>query len=173
MPAPTFPTNTHRFDPYRTFKFQVALVDNGTPKVVAGLTKMGALKRTTEAVKWRSAGENSTQRVMPGGSSYEAVTLEQGLSHDPIFEEWANLVNSLDGDSAVSLLNYRRQVIVNVHNLKGEAVMSYILKRAWVSEYQALPELDANNMNTIGIQTITIQHEGFERDPAVVEPAES
>lgn len=169
MAAPTFPVNAHRFDPYRTFKFQV-LID-GTP--VAGLQKMGALKKTTEQVKWRSAGDPSHQRIIPGGTSYEAVTLEQGLTHDPVFENWANLVNNIQGDAAVSLLNYRKEIILNVLNLQGEVAISYKLLRAWVSEYQALPEFDANSMNAVGIQTITLQHEGWERDPAVSEPSES
>lgn len=170
MPKPMFPSNEHRFDPYRTFKFQVVI--GGV--TVAGLSKMGALKRTTEAVKWRSAGSPSHQHVMPGGSSFEAVTLEQGLSHDLVFEEWANAVNNIaEGDGAVSLKSYRREVTINVLNLQGLPAMSYTLKRAWVSEFQALPEFDANNMNTVGIQTITVQHEGFVRDIAVGEPVEA
>ncbi len=170
MAAPTFPNNPHRYDPYRTFKFQVVIGQS----VVAGLSKMGALKRTTEAVKWRSAGDPSHQRVMPGGSSFEAVTLEQGLSHDKVFEEWANAVNNVaDGDGGMSLRDYRRGVVINVMNLQGVPAISYQLKRAWVSEFQALPEFDANNMNTVGIQSITIQHEGFVRDEAVAEPAEA
>lgn len=170
MAAPTFPVNAHRYDPYRTFKFQVVI--GGT--TVAGLSKMGALKKTTEAVKWRAAGDPSYQRVMPGGTSHEAVALEQGLSHDPVFEEWANSVNNVaDGDAGMSLVNYRRDVVINVMNLQGVPAISYVLRRAWVSEFQALPEFDANNMNTVGIQSITIQHEGFVRDAAVAEPAES
>lgn len=169
MVAPTFPVNAHRHDPYRTFKFQ-CLID-GRP--VAGLQKMGALKKTTEQVKWRTGGDPSHQRIMPGGTSYEAVTLEQGLTHDPIFEEWANLVNNIDGDSAMSLVNFRKDIVINVLNLQGQVAISYQLKRAWVSEYQALPEFDSNSMNTIGIQTITLQHEGWERDTAVSEPSES
>jgi phage tail-like protein len=170
MPAPTFPNNAHRYDPYRTFKFRVSI----DGKTVAGLSKMGALKKTTEAVKWRAAGDASQQRVMPGGTSYEAVTLEQGLTHDPVFEEWANAVNNLaEGDGGTSLANYRREVVIDVLNLQGVPVFTYRLKRAWVSEFQALPEMDANNMNTVGIQSITIQHEGFVRDSAVGEPVES
>lgn len=169
MAAPTFPVNAHRYDPYRTFKFQV-LID-GRP--VAGLQKMGALKKTTEQVKWRSAGDPSHQRIIPGGTSYEAVALEQGLTHDPVFEEWANMVNNIEGDGGVSLLNYRKDIVINVLNLQGQVAISYKLFRAWVSEYQALPEFDANSMNTVGIQTLTLQHEGWERDLAVSEPSES
>lgn len=170
MPAPMFPANSHRFDPYRTFKFQVSI----DGRVVAGLSKMGALKKTTEAVKWRAAGDPSHQRTMPGGTSYEPVTLEQGLSHDPVFEEWANAINNLtEGDAGTSLKGYRREVVIDVLNLQGTPAMTYKLRRAWVSEFQALPEFDANTMNAVGIQTITIQHEGFERDPATGEPAET
>lgn len=169
MAAPMFPVNAHRHDPYRTFKFQI-LIDG---KPVAGLKKMGALKRKTETIKWRTAGDPSRERILPGGTTYEPITLEQGLSHDPVFENWANLVNNIEGDAAMSLKNFRKDIVINVLNLQGQVALSYKIYRAWVSEYQALPEMDAGTMNAVGIQTITLQHEGWQRDPAVNEPAES
>jgi len=116
MAAPMFPVNTHRHDPYRTFKFQI-LID-GRP--VAGLKKMSALKRKTEPIKWRAAGDPSSERILPGGTSYEPITLEQGLSHDPVFENWAALVNNIGGDAAMSLKNFRKDIIINVLNLQGQ-----------------------------------------------------
>ena len=169
MPAPLFPANAHRHDPYRTFKFQV-LID-GQP--VAGLKKMGALKKTTEAVDWRTGGDPTHVRKLPGGTKYEAITLEQGLTHDPVFEQWANLVNNIDGDAAMSLVKFRKDIVINVLNLQGQVVISYQVRRAWVSEYQALPDFDAGTTNTIGIQSIKLEHEGWDRDEAVAEPAES
>jgi len=169
MAAPLFTVNAHRHDPYRTFKFQV-VIDG---KVVAAMRKMTALKRRTEPIKWRSAGDPSHERIMPGGTSYEPVTLEQGLTHDPIFEDWANLVNSFDGDAAISLAKYRKDIIVNVLNLQGVAAIRYQLFRCWVSEYQALPDLDAGAMNAVGIQHIVLQHEGWKRDASLSEPTES
>ena len=169
MAAPLFPVNAHRHDPYRTFKFQV-VIDG---QVVAGLRKMTALKKKTEPVKWRTAGDPSHERVMPGGTTYEPVTLEQGLTHDPVFENWANLVNNLEGDAAMSLKNFRKSIVINVLNLQGQVAISYKLSRAWVSDYQALPDFDAGSMNTVGIQSITLQHEGWSRDTAVPEPAET
>ena len=169
MAAPMFPVNAHRHDPYRTFKFQI-LIDG---KPVAGLKKMSALKRKTEPVKWRTAGDPSHERIMPGGSSFEPITLEQGLSHDPVFENWANLVNNIGGDAAMSLKNFRKDIVINVLNLQGQAALSYKVFRAWVSEYQAVPDLDAGTMNAVGIQTVVLQHEGWERDTSVAEPAES
>jgi phage tail-like protein len=169
MAAPLFTVNTHRHDPYRTFKFQL-LID-GRP--VAGLKKMGALKRKTEAVKWRTAGDPSHERVLPGGTSYEPIVLEQGLTHDPVFENWANLVNNIEGDAAMSLKNFRKDLVLNVLNLQGQVAISYKIFRAWVSDYQAVPDLDAGTMNTVGIQTLTLQHEGWQRDAAVPEPKET
>ena len=169
MPAPLFPANAHRFDPYRTFKFQVLL--DGKP--VAGLKKMGALKRKTEPIKWRTAGDPTHERILPGGTSYEPIVLEQGLTHDPVFEAWANLVNNIEGDAAMSLKNFRKNIVVNVLNLQGQVAISYKVFRAWVSDYQAVPDLDATSMNAVGIQSITLQHEGWQRDGAVPEPTES
>ncbi len=169
MAAPMFPVNAHRHDPYRTFKFQI-LIDG---KPVAGLKKMGALKRKTEAIKWRTAGDPSKERILPGGTSYEPISLEQGLSHDPVFESWAALVNNIEGDAAMSLKNFRKDIVINVLNLQGQVAISYKVFRAWVSDFQALPELDAGSMNAVGIQTITLQHEGWQRDTAVNEPTET
>lgn len=169
MAAPMFPVNTHRYDPYRTFKFQI-LIDG---KAVAGLKKMSALKRKTEPVKWRTAGDPSHERILPGGTSYEPITLEQGLSHDPVFESWANLVNNIGGDKAMSLKGFRKDIVINVLNLQGQVALSYKVFRAWVSEYQALPDLDAGTMNAVGIQSVVLQHEGWERDSSVPEPAET
>jgi phage tail-like protein len=134
---------------------------------------MTALKKKTEPVKWRTAGDPSHERILPGGTSYEPVTLEQGLTHDPVFEAWANLVNNLEGDAAMSLKNFRKNIVLNVLNLQGQVAISYKLNRAWVSDYQALPDFDAGSMNTVGIQSITLQHEGWSRDPAVPEPTET
>jgi len=169
MPAPLFTKNAERFDPYRTFKFQV-LIDN---QPVAGLSKMGALKKSTESITWRTGGDPSHERKLPGGTKYEPITLEQGLTHDPVFEEWANRVNNIQGDGGMSLKNFRKNLVINVMNLQGKVVISYRVYRAWVSEYQALPDFDASSMNQVGIQTITLEHEGWERETAVEEPDET
>lgn len=169
MAAPLFPANAHRHDPYRTFKFQV-LIDGQS---VAGLKKMTALKKTTEAVDWRTGGDPTHVRKLPGGTKYEAITLEQGLTHDPVFEQWANLVNNIDGDAGMSLVNFRKDIVINVLNLQGTVAISYQVKRAWVSEYQALPDFDAGTTNSVGIQTIKLEHEGWDRDEAAAEPTES
>ena len=169
MAAPLFTVNSHRHDPYRTFKFQV-LLGNET---VAGLKKMTALKKTTEAVDWRTAGDPTHVRKLPGGTKYEAITLEQGLTHDPVFENWANLVNNYEGDAGMSLKSFRKDITINVMNLQGQPVIRYFVYRAWVSEYQALPDFDAGTTNAVGIQTIKIEHEGWERDKTLAEPAET
>lgn len=168
MAAPTFPANAHRHDPYRNFKFQV-LID-GQP--VAGLRKVSALIKKTEVVEWRTGGDPTHVRKVPGRTMYEPITLEQGLTHDPVFEQWAELVNSIDGDAAMSLKNFRKDIVINLLNLQGTVVVSYHVKRAWVSEYQALPDLEADGCE-VGIQRIVLEHEGWERDEAVAEPSES
>ena len=165
---PKFSVNTHRFDPYRNFRFKVKW-DN---LYVAGLSKCSALKKTTEVVDWYDGGDSSAGRKLPGKTSYDAITLEAGVTHDVAFEDWANLVNNFQGDAAMSLRNFRKDLTIDVFNLQGSRVLSYIVYRCWVSEYTAIPELDAAG-NAIMIQTIQLQNEGWERDAAVVEPAEA
>ena len=165
---PQFSVNTHRLDPYKNFKFRVKW-DN---QYVAGLTKMSALKVATEAIEYREAGGPSIVRKLPGRSKYEPVTLEQGLTHDQQFIAWAEQVLSPQGDAAMSLKNYRKEVTIEVLNLQATPVMAFTLHRAWVAEFQLLPEMDAN-ANAVAIQTLKLEHEGFAVDPAVTEPAET
>lgn len=165
---PQFNVNTHRFDPYRSFKFRV----KWDGEYVAGLSRCSALKKTTEVVDWREGGDPTNSRKLPGRTSYDPITLAKGLTHDPAFEDWANLVNNFRADSAMSLRNFRKEVVIDVFNLQGSVVMSYIVHRAWVSEFTALPDLDAST-SAVAIQTVVLQNEGWERDTAVTEPTES
>lgn len=162
-----FTVNTHRFDPYRNFKFKVK-VDN---QYVAGLSKCSSLKRTTEVTPWREGGDPSTTRQLPGKTKYEAITLEAGVTHDTTFEDWANLVHNFQGDAAGSLKNFRKDIAIDVFNEAGQKVFSYNVFRCWISDYQALPDLDAG-ANAVAIQTIKLENEGWERDKSVTEPTE-
>ncbi len=157
--------STNCFDPYRNFRFKVKW-DN---QYVAALSKMGALKRTTEMVEFREAGENITSRKLPGKTSYQAVTMEAGVTYDSAFEDWANLVNDFASHSITSLGEFRKNIIVDMFNEAGQKALSYTLYRCWVSEYQALPDLDAG-ANAVAITTMKLEYEWFERDQAVKEP---
>ncbi|MEE8523593.1 MAG: phage tail protein [Thermoanaerobaculia bacterium] len=163
-----FSVNTQRFDPYKNFKFRV----KWDGKTVAGVSKVSALKRSTEVVSHREGNDISTPRHSPASSKFDPITLERGLTHDPEFEKWTKLVYSAEGDGAVSLKNFRKDITLEVLNLQGTVVRAYNVFRCWVSEYTALPELDANG-NAIMFETIVLQNEGFERDEAVVEVVET
>lgn len=165
---PQFTVNTHRFDPYKNFKFHV----RWDGRVVAGVSKVSALKRSTEPVTHREGGDPSTKRVSPSVWSFEPITLERGVTHDPDFEAWANLVFSTDGDAAMSLKDFRKDIIIELLNEQGTVVKAYKVYRCWVSEYEALPELDAN-ANAVAIERIVLQNEGWERDTSVTEPEET
>lgn len=165
---PQFTANTHRIDPYKNFKFRVKW-DN---QYVAGLSKMSAIKRSTEAIEWRVAADPSPVRKLPGRTKFEPVSLEAGLTHDQQLLAWADLVNNPQGDAAMSLKDYRKEVTVEVLNLQATPVMALILHRAWVAEFQVLPELDAN-ANAVAIQMIKFEYEGFSFDPVVTEPTET
>lgn len=151
----------NRFDPYKNFKFRV----KWDGEYVAGLSKMGALKRSTEVVEHREGGDPSTSRKSPGRTKFEPITMERGVSHDPRFEEWANKVWNYSGGEGAesSLADFRKDVIVDVFNEAGQKVISYKVYRCWVSDYQALPDLDAN-ANAVAIQTLKLENEGWERD---------
>jgi len=164
-----FSVNAQRFDPYKNFKFRV----KWDGRYVAGISKVSGLKRSIEVVEHREGGDPSTSRKSPGRTKFEAVPLERGVTHDVEFERWANSVWNLGSGlgAEVSLKNFRKDLIVELYNEAGQVVLAYKVFRAWVSEYQALPDLDAN-ANAVAIQTLKLENEGWERDYDVVEPSE-
>ena len=164
-----FTVNAQRFDPYKNFKFRV----KWDGKYVAGVSKVSALKRTTEVVKHRDGGDPSSSRKSPGRSEFEAITLERGVTHDKEFEQWANKVWNFGAGlgSESSLKDFRKDIIIEVYNESGQLVIAYKVFRAWVSEFQAQADLDAN-ANAVLIQHIKLENEGWERDQSVTEPTE-
>lgn len=165
---PPFPVNVHRFDPYKNFKFRI----KWDGRVVAGVSKISPLKRSTEPVTHREGNDPSTARVSPSVWKFEPITVERGVTHDTDFEAWANLIYTTQGDAAISLKSFRKDVLIEFMNEQGSVAKAYRVFRCWVSEYTALPELDAN-ANTIAIESMVLQNEGWERDTAVPEPTET
>jgi phage tail-like protein len=166
---PQFTVNPTRFDPYKNFKFKI----KWDGKYVAGVSKMSPLKRVTEVVTHREGGDPSTERRSPGRTRYDPIVLERGITHDLEFEKWANKVWDFGSGlgSEVSLKDFRKDVIIEFYNEAGQLAIVYKVYRCWVSEYQALPELDANG-SAVAIQVLKLENEGWERDPSVPEPAE-
>jgi phage tail-like protein len=164
-----FSVNTHRFDPYKNFKFRI----KWDGRYVAGVSKISTLKRSTEPVTHREGGDPSTARVSPSTWKFEPITLERGVTHDPDFEKWANKVWDYGAGlgAEVSLKDFRKDIIIEVYNEAGQLALAYKVFRCWVSEYQALPELDAN-ANAVAIESMVLQNEGWERDTSVTEPTE-
>ena len=165
----SFSVNSQRFDPYKNFKFRV----KWDGKYVAGVSKVSTLKRTTEVVKHREGGDPSSSRKSPGRTEYDAITLERGVTHDTEFEKWTNKIwNYGSGLGAeTSLKDFRKDITVELYNEAGQLAISYRIYRCWVSEFQALPDLDAN-ANAVAIARLKLENEGWERDYDVTEPAE-
>jgi phage tail-like protein len=164
-----FPVNPKRLDPYKNFKFRL----KWDGRYVYGGSKLSALKRTTEVVEHRDGGDMSTAHRSPGRTKYDAVTLERGLTQDMAFHDWAGKVFNYGAalGAEVSLADFRKDIYLELYNEAGQLVIAYKIYRCWVSEYQAMPDLDAN-ANAIAIEHIKIENEGFERDTAVTEPQE-
>ncbi len=164
-----FNVNAQRFDPYKNFKFRV-MWDG---KYVLGVSKVSSLKRTTEVVKHREGGDPSSSRKSPGRTEYEPITLERGVTHDPEFERWANKVWNYDAGrgTETSLKDFRKDILIEVYNEAGQLALRYKVFRCWVSEFQAMPDLDAN-ANAVAIQSLKLENEGWEREYEVPEPTE-
>jgi phage tail-like protein len=166
---PQFNVNPTRFDPYKNFKFRV----KWDGRYIAGVSKISALKRTTDSVEHREGGDPNTSRKSPGITRYAPITLERGITHDIEFEKWAYKVwnHGTSSGSEVSLKDFRKDVTIEIYNEAGQLVIAYKVYRCWVSEYQALPDLDSN-ANTVLIEYIKLENEGWKRDDSVKEPVE-
>jgi phage tail-like protein len=164
-----FTINPTRFDPYKNFKFRI----KWDGRYVAGVSKISGLRRTTEVIQHREGGDPSSSRKSPGLTKFEAITLERGVTHDPEFENWANKVWTLGAGRGVemSLKDFRKDIVLDLFNEAGQLVLAYKIYRCWVSEYEILPDLDAN-ANAIAIERIKLENEGWERDKSVKEPVE-
>jgi phage tail-like protein len=163
-----FTVNSTRFDPYLGFRFKI----KWDGQYVAGLSKCGALKRTTEVTPWYEGGDSSGPHQIPGKTKYDSITMEAGVTRDTAFEEWANKINNFQGDAKMSLATFRKDITIEVFNPQGQKVLAYNVFRCWVSEYQALPQLDAST-NAVMISTIKLENEGWQRDTSVVELPET
>jgi phage tail-like protein len=164
-----FPVNPTRFDPYKAFKFRV----KWDGRTVAGIDHVSGLIRTTEVVAHREGGDPSLDRVSPGRTRYEAITLARGLTQDAAFEDWANKVSQLGAaaGSEVALADFRKDIVIDLLNEAGQRVLSWKVFRCWPSEYVALGPLDAEN-SAVALESLTLENEGWERDTTVVEPVE-
>ena len=159
-----FSVNAQRFDPYKNSTFRV----KWGGRYVAGVSKVSALKRSIEIVEHREGGDPSSSRKSPGRTTYEAITLERGVTHDPEFEKWAT-ESGLGAEA--SLKDFRKDILLEIYDEPGQLALAYKIFRCWVSEYQVLPDLDAN-ANTVAIEHIKLENEGWERDYEVPEPVE-
>jgi phage tail-like protein len=158
-----FPVSAQRFDPYKNFKFKI----RWEGRYVAGASKVSALKRSTQAVERRKGGGPSTTRKSPGRTKFDAITIERGVTHDAEFEAWANKAWSFaSGPGAeTSLKDSRKDLIIELYDEAGRLAIAYRLHRCWVSEFQALPDLDGN-ANAVAIAHMKLENEGWERaDP--------
>jgi phage tail-like protein len=164
-----FTVNAERKDPYKNFKFRV----KWDGSYVAGVNKVSGLRRMTEVLENREGGDPSSSRKSPGRTEYEAIAIERGVTHDKAFEDWANLVwkYGAGAGAEVALKDFRKDIVIDLYNEAGQLIFSYKVYRCWVSEYQALPDLDANS-SAIAIEYIKIENEGWERDTCVTEPVE-
>ena len=167
------------YDPYSNFRFRIKC----NSRYVAGISKVSGLTRNEQVITHRSGGDPSTPRRIPGQSDYQAITLERGLTYDLAFEQWANKVwdyrnSTIDNQQAgtdnlnVSPKDFRKDIVLEVYNETGQRVIAYNIYRCWPSEFRAVPEFDGNG-NAVAIESLTLENEGWERDPSVQGPAES
>lgn len=165
-----FTVNIKRFDPYKTYRFLVYFATSSTP--VAAVSKVSALKRSSDVIEYKEGGNAIILQGL-GRTKYEPITLERGVTFDKDFETWANAAQVLNnGDPSTSLANLRQEMSIVLLNEEAQPVHRYLVHRAWVSEFQALPDLDAG-ANAIAIEHIKLQNEGWERDPNLAEAKEA
>lgn len=167
--ANEFVVNTYRHDPYKRFKFRV----KWDGKYVPGVMYVSGLTRTTEVTTYRKGNEASGVVRTPGTTTYEAIVLERGRTHDTAFETWVNKVWNFGAGlgSESSLQDYRKDLMIELYNEAGQLAMAWKVYNAWPSKYSAVTEFDASSPD-LAIESITLEHDGWERDTEIAEPTE-
>ncbi len=164
-----FTVNVNRFDPYKNFRFLVYFGNSTAP--VAAVSKVGALKRSSDVIEYKLGGDPITRKGL-GRTKYEPITIERGVTQDLDFVNWANTSQVLDkGSASTSLKNLRKEVRIDLLNEAGQPVWRFFVHRCWVSEYQALPDLDAGG-NAVALEHVKLENEGWEQDTSLTEPQE-
>jgi phage tail-like protein len=165
-----FTVNINRYDPYKSYRFLVYFGTSTSP--VAAVSKVSGLKRSSDVIEYKEGGNAVILKGL-GRTKYEPITLERGVTHDTDFSDWANAAQVLDkGSPNTSLKNLRKPVVrIDLLNEEGQPALRYFVHRCWVSEYQALPDLDAG-ANAIAIEHIKLENEGWEQDTTLTEPTE-
>lgn len=143
-----------RADPYRAFRYRV----QWDGRYVAGVSEANALGLSPGVVEHREGNAAETVRTAVGRPAYAPIVLERGVTHDAEFAQWA-------GGAAGALAPMRRDLVLEVHDERGRLAAAYRISRSWVSELQALPELDAS-ASAVTIQRLQLEHEGWTRDDA-------
>jgi len=168
--AKPFSVNTSRYSPYASFNFLIYFGNATSP--VAGVSKIGGLKRTTSPIEYKEGG-NAIVLKSPGRTTYDAITLERGVTHDTDFQDWADAVQRLGKGAPIrSLKNLRKEIRIELLNEQGIPVHRYFVHRCWISEYQALPDLDAGQ-NAVALEHVKMENEGWEKDSSLAEPTET
>jgi len=167
--ATEFVVNTHRYDPYKQFKFRV----KWDGKYVPGVMYVSGLTRTTEVVTHRKGGEPNTIHRSPGQTVYEPIVLERGRTHDIAFEQWVNKVWNFGAGlgSEASLSDFRKDIIIELYNEAGQLAMAWKVYNCWPSKYSAVTGFNSNSTD-VAVEAMTLEHEGWERDVVIAEPTE-
>lgn len=169
MAPPIFPANLKRYDPYKAYRFLIYFGTSTTP--VAAVSKIGSIKRSSDVIEYKEGGNAVILKGL-GRTKYDPITAERGVTQDPDFATWANYAQVLDqGSASTSLANLRKEISIVLLNEEAQPVIRYLVHRCWVSEYQALPDLDAGG-NAVAIEHIKMENEGWERDLTLSEPTE-
>ncbi len=165
-----FPANLNRYDPYKTYRFLVYFGTSTTP--VAAVSKVGAIKRSSDVIEYKEGGNAVILKGL-GRTKYDPITLERGVTQDQDFINFANYAQVLaQGAPSTSLAKLRQEISITLLNEEAQPVLRYLVHRCWVSEFQALPDLDAG-ANAIAIEHIKLENEGWERDLTLSEPTET
>lgn len=165
-----FKVNVNRIDPYKSYRFLVYFAQSTLP--VFGVSKVSAFKRSSDPIEYKSGGAAIIYKGL-GRTKYEPITMERGVSQDTDFAAWANAAQVLDsGSPSTSLANLRMDIRIELLDEQANPVMRYLVYRAWVSEFQALPDLDAG-ANAIAVEHIKVENEGWERDLSLAEALET
>lgn len=156
-------------DILRGYKFAVSVEQNYFDRVA--FQKVTGLKSSVEVVEYREGNMPDRMEKFAGMMTYDAVTLERGISNDDDFNKWMKEVcdvlsggqgNLPPGSGALDIgaASYRKDITITLYNKSGQPAKEYKLLDAFPSEY-TVGDFDASS-NDVVISSLTIQHHGIQ-----------
>lgn len=139
----------------------------------AGFSSVTLPKASVGEITYRENIDNQRSSKIPGLVKFDPITLSRGVTASRDLYDWYRLVNDelallsaaneLSMNTSTAPLqsdNFRKDVVIEVLNRKGDPIKAWYIFNAWPTVYSPGNDLDANSEEKL-IESLTLTYEHF------------